>query len=147
MKKNSLPIVRIRELEKHALEMYVECPKYTTIVRHADLVDDSVFHCFTTFIGPPLPGTYPFQRNFTVPKQEVWLVEDAEYGLFSVIRVFEKPESPECWLVTSIRNRMGFLLPFEHLRLEDLMPVTYVPALQQVVSSRTWTADVVPNYA
>lgn len=147
MKKKTLPSVRIRELEKHALEMYIECPKYTTIVRHADLVDDSVFHCFTTFVGAPAPDTDPFQRNFTVPKQEVWLVEDSEYGLFSVIRVFENSEGPEFWLVTSIRNRMGFLLPLDHLHLEDLMPKAHVPALQKIVSSSTWVSDLVPNCA
>ena len=147
MKKNTLPRVRIRDMEKHALEMYIECPKYTTIVRHADLVDDSVFHCYTMFVGPARPGTDPYQRNFIVPKQEVRLVEDPTYGLFSVIRVSENSDGPEQWLVTSIQNRMGFLLAFDKLRVEDLEPKVPVPTLQRVLLNSAWTSSLVPNAA
>lgn len=119
MENNTL-IVDIRSLEKDALEKYIECPKHITIVRHADLEDDSEFHCqIVALMGPPKPGTST-TRNFIVPGQEVVMVEDKKYGQFSIIRVSEEVNGPEYALITSVHSRMGFLYPLEKLPKELL---------------------------
>lgn len=115
---SSLKKSRILDLEKDSVEKYSECPKYVTIIRHADREDDSKFHCvpFQPFTGPILPGIDPhYQRNFLVPGQEIITVEDLKYGLFSITKVLEKENGPEYWLVASVHSRMGFLIPFEKL--------------------------------
>ena len=114
MESSFTPIVNIRDLEKDACENYKQCPKHITIIRHADLEDDSQFHCI-----PMSTKDMPMQRSepvdFIVPGQTVVMVEDREFGLFSIIRVTEKENGPEFALVTSVTNRMGFLLPLEKL--------------------------------
>jgi hypothetical protein len=112
--------IDIRELEGMSVEKYRECPKHTTIVRHADLVDDSVFHCVPVipFVGPPQQGENPWHREFIVPGQEVLMGEDPTYGLFTFLRVLWEKRGVEFWLVTSIRSRIGFLLPLAIIQEE-----------------------------
>lgn len=112
--------VNIRSLEELALEKYIECPKHITIVRHADLEDDSEFHCTRTAIMGPLRKGEGLVRNFIVPGQTVIMARDPKYGLFSVIRVSEEVNGPEFALVASVNSRMGFLLPLEKLPRELL---------------------------
>ena len=105
--------IDIQELEKRAHERYRECPKHTTVVRHADLEDDSVFHCVPVAIVGPHQSGKQGNRVFIVPGQEVVMVEDPVYGLFSIIRVFEQINGPEYALVISVRSRMGFSVEIE----------------------------------
>lgn len=48
------------------------------------------------------------------------MARDRKYGLFSITRVTEQIDGPNYWLVTSVKNLMGFLLPFEKLPPELL---------------------------
>lgn len=105
----------VRKLEQSALEKYSECPKYVTIINHADKVDDSEFHCVYSFNGPKLPASKLGVRNFIVPGQELINFEDEDYGKFTVVRVFETEEGPEYWLIVSVQSRMGFIIPFNML--------------------------------
>ena len=110
----------VRKLEQFAIEKYSECPKYVTIVRHADLEDDSEFHCMRVPISSdlgPAPRLYSsyYQRNFLVPGQEVINFEDDEVGRFSIVRVLESDNGPEYWLISSVRSRMGFIIPIDKL--------------------------------
>lgn len=98
-------MIHIRELEEEALVRFSECPKHLTIVRSADQVEDTPFHCMVD------ANT---RRDFTVPKQEVVLVQDAEYGTFSVIKVRDKRDDAEYALFTD-RDRLGFLYPLDKL--------------------------------
>lgn len=107
----------VRSLERHALEKYKECPKYVTIVRHADLVDDSEFHCVLSapFVGPPRQRGYShYQKNFVVPGQKVINFDDDELGKFVLVRVIAEDEVGY-WLVASVRSRVGFLLPLDRV--------------------------------
>lgn len=115
----------VRKLELHAIEKYSECPKYVTIVRHADLVDDSEFHCVRVPVSPsvgPVPriNSQYYQRNFLVPGQEVINFDDDEVGRFAIVRVLETEEGPEYWLISSVRSRVGFIIPIDKLP-ESLM--------------------------
>ena len=117
-----VPQVNIRELEKFAIERYQKCPKYITIVRHADLEDDSEFHCILmNHIGSSEIET-GFQKDFIVPGQEVIMVHDPIFGLFSIIRVSEKEGGPEFALVASAQSIGGFLMPIDKLSVNLLLP-------------------------
>jgi hypothetical protein len=100
--------VNVRDLEVFALDKFIRCPKYTTIVRHGDLEDNSEFFCTKVFVGPPAPGTDPYHRYFAVPRQSVVMAEDILYGLFSITYVMD--DAGEYWLVTSEKSGLGFLL-------------------------------------
>lgn len=145
MKKSSLPVYNIRELEAEALEEYIECPKFPTIVLKADHKDNTEFHCspMIPFVGPALQGTDPFNRYFLIPKQEVTMVEDSMYGQFSVTKVLHEKNGPMFWLLSSTRSRMGFLLPFDRLREEDLEPKSPVAFrfLRDILQSREWASE------
>jgi hypothetical protein len=115
----------VRDLEKFAIEKYSECPKYVTIIRHADLQDDSEFHCvlFNSLIGPILPGrSRSLQRDFLVPGQDIILAHDMLYGLFSITRVLDQDLDVGYWLIVSVHSRMGFLIPLEKLPQELQQP-------------------------
>ncbi len=103
--------INIRQLDQYAVEAYRQCPKHITIIRHADREDDSKFHCL-----PMATKSVPMVRldpiDFIVPGQVVIMVEDSDFGLFTIIRVTEQEDGPQFALVTSVRNRMGFLIPF-----------------------------------
>lgn len=113
--------IDVRALEDAAVEKYSKCPKYTTIVRHASLEDDSAFHCILLNSGD-ISEAVPLesQRDFIVPEQLVIMAKDWESGLFSVIRVTEPINAKDYWLVTSVTSRMGFILPFDKLPQELL---------------------------
>ena len=104
--------VDIRHLEKLSLEAYKECPRFVTIVTHADRTDDSLFHCVPAqpFIGPKKPGTFFYHRDFIVPEQEIILLQDNDYGLFTLLRVMDSNQGPTYWLLSSVTSRMGFLV-------------------------------------
>jgi hypothetical protein len=107
----------VRSLEHYALEKYKECPKFVTIVAHADLEDDSEFHCVLSkpFVGPPSPkGCNHYQKNFIVPGQKVINFDDDELGKFVIVKVIAE-DSNEYWLIVSVRSRIGFILSIEKL--------------------------------
>lgn len=107
----------VRSLERYALEKYKECPKYVTIVRHADREGDSEFHCVLSkpFIGPsPLNGCAHYQKNFIVPGQKVINFDDDELGKFVIVKVIAE-DGNEYWLIASVRSRIGFILSIEKL--------------------------------
>ncbi len=110
----------VRKLEQYALEKYSECPKYVTIIRHADLEDDSEFHCVRSLLSPvfgPVPcikSSY-YQKKFIVPAQDVINFEDDEVGRFSIVHVTEVDGDSEYWLIASVRSRMGFIIPIDKL--------------------------------
>ncbi|MFA6609011.1 MAG: hypothetical protein WCT07_03855 [Candidatus Paceibacterota bacterium] len=106
--------VNIREFERYSIERYQKCPKHITIIRHADLEDDSELHCvLMDYVGPKQKQN--LQKDFIVPGQEVIMVYDPTFGLFSIIRVSEKEGGPEFALVTSVQSFGGFLIPIEKL--------------------------------
>lgn len=114
--------INVQELEKKALELYADCPKQTTIYERADNEGDTDLHCELAalaaplFVGPLRPqDKQPAQRDFLVPKQEVTRVLDAQYGLFSIVRVRTKYDKGEYALVVSVHSRLGFLCPIESL--------------------------------
>lgn len=100
--------INIRTLEEKALVRFRECPKQVTIVRSADQKEDMPFHCIVDTQK---------SRDFVVPKQEVMLVYDLEYGMFSVVKVRDKDGDGEYALFTS-RDRLGFLYPLGELPFE-----------------------------
>ena len=104
MENHGMKRISIRELERWAIEKYSDCPRQTTVVRHADLEDDSAFHCVIAGSG--------VVRDFIVPGQNVLLLSDPEYGLFSTIRVRDK-DGGENALCVSVNSRIGFLLPVD----------------------------------
>lgn len=115
-----LPIIRVRSLEHKALERYREGPKLPTVFHAADTGRSDDFHCVPVCPeGPPKPGTNPFQRDFAVPKQEVRMVEDPEYGLFTITRVQDGQNGPTYLLVMSVKDRIGFLLRPEDCVVEE----------------------------
>jgi hypothetical protein len=127
--KKDIPPISIREWEAHATEKYSECPKHITIVRHADLEDDSEFHCViaTPFVGPLRPGEKAnYRRNFIIPGQDVMLVKDPEFGLFSIVRVMDEHDGSEHILFTGVNSRMGFVLPMEQVPPELLQTEEHV---------------------
>jgi len=117
----SFQTINIRELESLALERYKECPKFVTIVRHADREDDSLFHCVPSkeFVGPLFPGGKTYKRNFIVPGQDVVMVMDIKFGLFTILKVLETDDGPTYWLISSEQSRMGFIIGYSQLP-EDL---------------------------
>ncbi len=115
MESSFTTMVSIRDLEKWAVEKFKQCPKHITIIRHADREDDSQFHCVPMLTKDVSMVQRHEPVDFIVPGQTVIMVEDPEFGLFSIIRVTEKEGGPEFALVTSVTNRMGFLLPLEKL--------------------------------
>lgn len=109
--------INFRELEKFSIERYQRCPKYITIVRHANLEDDSEFHCILMdYIGPK-PQSW-LQRNFIVPEQKVLMANDATFGLFAIIRVYEKEDGPEFALIASVQTVGGIIISIEDLQKE-----------------------------
>lgn len=110
----------VRQLEKFAVERYIECPKYMTIVRHADLEDDSEFHCVCMIASPelgPQPGIgFPYYvRNFVVPGQEIINFDDEVVGKFVILRVVKEENDKEYWLITNVWSRVGFIIPIDKL--------------------------------
>lgn len=114
--------IDVRKLEESAVEKYRKCPKSITTIRHAELEEDTEFHCIllNPFRGPSLVGVGEYLRKFTIPEQQVILVVDRDYGQFNVIQVLEPEENVAYWLVISYTNRMGFLLPLDKLPRELL---------------------------
>ena len=102
----------VRRLEAFAVQRFSECPKYVTIIRHADLIDDSEFHCVPSlpFVGPLQQGKTLYERNFTVPGQRVIHIKDKEFGLFTMLKVLEKENDSVLWLISSVVSRMGFTI-------------------------------------
>lgn len=112
--------ISIRTLEAYSIEKYRDVPSLPTIMHAADQKGNEEVHCvLTSFVGPPQPGVNPLIRDFIVPEQKVHMVEDPEYGLFSVIRVYRKEGSPLYALITSARSRMGFLLSVDKVKTEE----------------------------
>jgi len=113
----SFQTINVRDLELLALERYKECPKFVTIVRHADREDDSLFHCVPSkgFVGPLIPGGKTYKRNFIVPGQNVVMVTDNNFGLFTILKVLETDDGPTYWLISSEQSRMGFIIGYKQL--------------------------------
>lgn len=137
----SLPVIHVRSLERKAIERYKEGPKLPTVFHAADTGRSDDFHCVPICPeGPPKPGVNPFQRDFIVPKQEVRMVEDPDYGLFTITRVEEEEGGQSYLLVMSVKDRIGFLLRPEDCAVEekDLEP----PALKELgrVMSHGWVS-------
>lgn len=93
-----------------------------SIVANANHEADSWLHCIP--MDQPSDairlGAHPNVRDFIIPRQSVIIVKDSEYGIFSILRVTDTTVGPDYWLVTSEKNRMGFLLPFDKLPPELL---------------------------
>jgi hypothetical protein len=107
------PLISIREWEALAIERYSECPRQMTIVRHADNQDDSEFFCIlaASFEGPVLPGVHAeYRRYFDVPGQDMTVVEDSQFGPFSVVQVWDQHDRSAYFLFTGVHSRMGFLV-------------------------------------
>jgi hypothetical protein len=109
--------VDIRSLEKLALETYRECPRFVTIITHADLTDDSGFHCVPSapFVGPKPVNNFSYQRDFIVPGQEITLLQDDTYGLFTLLKVLDTQDGPAYWMLSSVASRMGFIIAYDEL--------------------------------
>ena len=102
-----MPNIQILDLEKHALERYLETPRLITSIRHADMDDDSEVFCIQVIPGP---ATTWWKRTFLMPKQMIICRHDHEYGNFIFVRVLDKNSSQTYWLITHYGTRTGFLL-------------------------------------
>ncbi len=90
-----------RPLENLAYMRFVECPRFTTLVRHADLSEVTPIHCYNWVTRK--------QTNFLVPKQDL-LIRYTRYGTrFVLLRVINE-RGISCWLIVSEASRRGFLL-------------------------------------
>ena len=109
--------VDIRLLEVMAVEVYQECPRFVTIVTHADRSDDSPIHCFLAkpFLGPKRRGDEVYHRDFIVPEQSVILLQDNQFGLFSLLKVMESDGNKVYWLLSSTASRRGFVINYDDL--------------------------------
>lgn len=118
MNPNGLKVV-VKGLEEIAVEKYFECPKFLTIVQHANRMDDSEVHCVPKLpcVGPTvLAEGYSYQRNFIIPGQNLILAEDERFGLFSIVRALEKEKGVWFWLITNVVNNWGgYIIPIDKL--------------------------------
>lgn len=140
-------------MEVEAIEVYSECPKVSTVVRHADETDDSEFHCiWKGFIfdwGAKAFLLYCIKKVFLVPRQKVRRYHDRVYGDYLAARV--RPQfkitvypSDDFWLFVSTKDPFGFLVPAEGLDITQYEVVeqrTHTHALQQALCSTFWYAE------
>ncbi len=84
-----------------AIIFFIECPKFTTLVRHADQAETTELHCLKADRTPV---------DFGVPKQETRIHTTKDGIPFSAVSVLTE-NGGKGWLVVNIANRQGFLLP------------------------------------
>lgn len=97
-----------RGVERFAVHRYGECPKFLTIVRHADLEEDTPLHCVLTKSKEAV--------DLHVPKQDFLLKNDEDGLRFAIIKVKQKPDDDVLyWLVVRLFDRKGILVPYEVL--------------------------------
>lgn len=87
--------------ERMAIAFFIECPKFLTLVRHADQAETTMLHCYKR-------GKKPV--DFGVPKQEVKIQTTSDGIPFSAVSVLTE-DGEKRWLIVNIANRQGFLLP------------------------------------
>ena len=109
--------IDIMLLDWFAVERYKECPKFVTIVTHADRSDDSPIHCFLAepFMEQEERSDEVHHRDFIVPEQTLILLQDEKYGLFSLLNVIESRENKAYWLFSSVTSRTGFIIKSDDL--------------------------------
>lgn len=99
-----------KAISRGAVLKFVECPKFLTIVRHADLDEVTPIHCRVAGSGKEV--------DFLVPQQKLDMQFTPEGIRYSAVLVI-KNETPH-YLFVCEWNRMGFLVPVRKINTQRL---------------------------
>jgi hypothetical protein len=111
-----------RDLEMFARARFMKCPKFLTLMRHADLLETTPIYCHDK--RPYRAFRRPRKKYFMVPKQELIKHTSTEGLRIFVLRVFEKGVGPRqrLWLVVCSPMQHGYTIPAYMLNEKGELP-------------------------